>query len=501
MFGEDYLDYYYDKAQGLMIAEESIPTYRYDHSLWEVEYDEQLQITSQRYSDISQNQDGPIKKKARKSLFDTTQTNKPMSSNNNSRPKKRTKQDSTSTPKHNPSVLPSPKENSCTPQSEKSNQKKVHCPVNPSCSTHDLRLCKTTSGATRQQLANIVLPSIQPLCDKDITMINQPILGESDPYNLVVRPSKTALNWCDKMTSNLRKANIMGNITGVKFGNIGMLKLNDISVLHKFCELDDLRRDVLFESQWLNLDDGLPDKDVDELASALWDNEPSKVVLKVSLGPSTRAIDVTSLSCLCGERYLDNMVIDVCLTKYMWDSNEHAFIRTLVFPSSVWVWEKAQDDYFKEQLKISIDHSKSTITSIQQIIIPLYMPSHWGIVYISLQEGRIFFDDGMKYSVPNGLLTALKHILEVLHDLYPDCTSFNSGWWRQLKSFNRLGMPSQLAKDAIENRQGSGSCGVGVILTARDLMQNGNKGTFTWTFAESRQLRKTLMLQILKWAQ
>lgn len=569
MFGKDYLSYYYDKTQGSKVLEEMIPVYKYEHSLWEEEYNDKLLVSSQRYKDISQNQAGPIKKKARKSLFDahssirssnnhtipssTITSNKdtntsssppkqdstqtklsskktlqfPVNSSCSSegpiykKPRTSLSDDESSTPNYNHSSIPSStmtsKHNNTSPSKKISSvsspqkqydgtqatplsHKKIQCPVNQLCSSHDPHLCKTVSGASRRQLANIVLPRIQPICHKDISVLHQPILGESDPYNLAIRPSQTALHMAKETISNVRKAKQIVKITGVKFENIGTFKLDDISALQKFCDVDDLRKDVLFEFQWLNLDDGLQDKDVDEIASALWDNTPSKVILKVSLGASTRAIDATSFSYICGERYLDNMVIDVCLTKYMWYSNESGFVQTLVLPSSVWDWESAQNDYLKQQMKICVDQSKSTITQIQQIIIPLHMPSHWGIIYINLQDEKLFFDDGMKYSIPNHILTALKHILEVLHELYPHCTSLSSGWWRHKKSLGRLGMPSQLADDAKRNGQGSGSCGLGVILTARDLMINGNQGAFSWTYAESRRLRKHLMLQILEWA-
>lgn len=395
IFGEDYLNYYYDKEQGLRIEEEMLPTYSYNHSLWEEQYHE---LASQRNNNITQHQLGPVKKKAKKSLFNIKQTDKPRNSSD---------QDNTSPIKNNPLVQPTLEDNVVL-KTKNISHKKVQCPINQSSVTHNLSLCKSTSGASRQQLANISLPRVQPISHIDIKVLNTPIFGTvTDPYKVALRPSKTALDWCNEMISNLRKANKLGDVTGVQFDTIGTFKLNDVNVLQKLCEFENLQKDLLSESQWLNLDDGLPDKDVQQLASVLWDNSPTKVVLKVSLGPNTRAIDVTSLSYLCGERYLDNMVIDVCLSKYMWECNECGLMQTLVLPSSVWAWEKSQYSFFKEQVKRTVDDCKSAITNIQQIIIPLYMPSHWGIVYISLQCGRIYFDDGMKFPVPKGLLIEL----------------------------------------------------------------------------------------------
>jgi hypothetical protein len=125
-------------------------------------------------------------------------------------------------------------------------------------------------------------------------------------------------------------------------------------------------------------------------------------------------------------------------------------------------------------MKMSLEHSKST-TTIEQIIIPVHMPSHWGIVYVNFQDGRVYFGDGMNRSISQGMLKALKNILDVLHEIYPACTVLHSIWWKTLTSFEKLGMPSQVAKDAVVKNQGSGSCGIGVILAARDLMLHGNK--------------------------
>ena len=53
------------------------------------------------------------------------------------------------------------------------------------------------------------------------------------------------------------------------------------------------------------------------------------------------------------------------------------------------------------------------------------------------------------------------------------------------------------------SREGTGSCGIGVILAARDFIFKGVDGTisqFEWQYTEMRHLRKKLMIQILKWA-
>lgn len=62
-------------------------------------------------------------------------------------------------------------------------------------------------------------------------------------------------------------------------------------------------------------------------------------------------------------------------------------------------------------------------------------------------------------------------------------------------------MPSQ--RDCDSSGQGSGSCGVGVILAARDFIFKGASNAlhqFGWSYTQMRKLRKQLMIQIINWA-
>jgi len=65
--------------------------------------------------------------------------------------------------------------------------------------------------------------------------------------------------------------------------------------------------------------------------------------------------------------------------------------------------------------------------------------------------------------------------------------------------FEPFGMPPQKGSDVVG--QGSGSCGVDVILAARDFIIKGaaralNK--FEWQYTKTRHLRKQLMIQIIQ---
>ncbi|KAK3754732.1 hypothetical protein QZH41_019373 [Actinostola sp. cb2023] len=549
MFGEDYLEYFYDKSTGTHVTEEMFPTYKYNHNTWEEEYDDYFQSDHiQSYFSTTKSV-VPIKKRAKKSLFNTSNDQKvhsaplhtstprqgtsdsppcpsntvpsPIPTTVNNKPTKRaskslfnTSNDQelhsaplhTSTPRQGTSdAPPCPSNTVPSPVPTVNNKPQMFCPVSAQASTHDLRICHINAGASRKQLANVILPTVQPIGDKYITVVKKPDLNSvhlSDPYTMKSRPSKSSLGHCNKILTELRNSGKMANVVGITFGNIGTFPLEHISLLHRYCEIADLRRDVISEAQWLNFkfDGRVPIKNIEALSSVLWDNVPSKVVLKVSVGSSTILIDVTSLACLVGERYVDNMVIDICLFKYMHDINSTQGCLTLVLPTTLWVWEGSDKEYFKEKVNTYVENCTLDFSNISQIVIPVYMPSHWGIVYIDFKERKLYFDDGMKFRVPHHLLDAAKHLLDILKCLHPVCTAFSSVWWKPIATLQRFGMPYQAGQ--YNNGQGSGSCGIGVIMAAKDLMEHGNKiiHNFTWSFAESSHHRNQIMLQILKWA-
>jgi len=61
-------------------------------------------------------------------------------------------------------------------------------------------------------------------------------------------------------------------------------------------------------------------------------------------------------------------------------------------------------------------------------------------------------------------------------------------------------MPSQTPVDS--RMIGIGSCGIGVIMAARDIINNGplSINNFQWRYCDMDFHRKDLMLHILKWS-
>lgn len=75
--------------------------------------------------------------------------------------------------------------------------------------------------------------------------------------------------------------------------------------------------------------------------------------------------------------------------------------------------------------------------------------------------------------MPLVALLLVKDALNLLLELYPDNPSLQTKFWLSMQGFLCFGMPSQLPVD--DKMVGVGSCGIGVIMAARDFIQDGPK--------------------------
>lgn len=175
--------------------------------------------------------------------------------------------------------------------------------------------------------------------------------------------------------------------------------------------------------------------------------------------------------------------------------------RQLYLPCETHTWLKTKDELFiKQKFQRVLGTSKGS--KFDLILLPLHMNEiHWGLIVIDLLGRKLLFDDGFKLQPASSVLPTIKYILDVFQQLMLGAPCFNSFFWSSINVLERFGMPSQHNWDM--TGQGNGSCGVGVILTARDLIFKGVNGTvnqFGWQYTEMRHLRKKLMIQIIKWA-
>ena len=100
------------------------------------------------------------------------------------------------------------------------------------------------------------------------------------------------------------------------------------------------------------------------------------------------------------------------------------------------------------------------------------------------------FDDSLNWQPDASVLPCIKFVPVVFYYLRPNARCFNSSlFWSSVDRFEPFGLPPQKGSDVVG--QGSGSCGVDVILAARDFIINGaaravNK--FEWQYAKMRHL-------------
>ena len=90
---------------------------------------------------------------------------------------------------------------------------------------------------------------------------------------------------------------------------------------------------------------------------------------------------------------------------------------------------------------------------------------HWGLMVIDITSKIAYFDDGLMWA---SLSISYVHlILRELNTKFPDCANFSIKDWLEVKTFSHFGMPRQPTDG---KTIGSGSFGIGVILSAQDFV-------------------------------
>ena len=109
---------------------------------------------------------------------------------------------------------------------------------------------------------------------------------------------------------------------------------------------------------------------------------------------------------------------------------------------------------------------------IKQVLIPVHLSNcHWALARIHFPTKSFQFDDSLKWLPPGDLIARLRHLIELLSELLPDNVHLTSrSWKRGTLRLERFGMPVQ---SSVAGTEGSASCGIAVVLAARDFCQFG----------------------------
>ena len=350
-------------------------------------------------------------------------------------------------------------------------------------------------ATTRAEVAALYT-LIPKIASRSLSAQLKPVYGNppiSDPFSIAERPCESDIQKANKIIHDERKAG--RNPSGVEIQGIGQFAENALPILQRFCAIADTYHRVSAEADWLSQMMCSPG-DLVQLQDALWHHPASQPILK----HGNKRLDTTSFSDLVEERYIDSFVIDICISKFLEESKESGNNFTVYFPTEFYDWMSSNDKQFQqhqlgERLKLL-----RNIDDLKQILVPVYMPSHWGLIFVDVANRMLYFDDGLNSNAPRLALASVKRSLELLLEMYPCHTSLQTRFWREYLGFQRFGMPSQTPINS--KMIGVGSCGIGVIMAAKDFILKGPLviHNFQWHYCDMDLHRKQLMIQILNWS-
>ena len=121
---------------------------------------------------------------------------------------------------------------------------------------------------------------------------------------------------------------------------------------------------------------------------------------------------------------------------------------------------------------------------------------HWGLLVIDVKGQRLLFDDGFNCRPDLFVIEGAKNILETLSKMFLLQPTLQSLFWTSMARDDALGfgMDNQTVAATV-HCQGSGSCGVGVILDAKNFIELQSKAinNMSWKYKEMRLYRKQII--------
>lgn len=462
IFGEDYLNYNWDRAKGQMIiSPNSFPTYVYDHALWEKSYPVPGSNSSVPCSVshiVSSSSESPVVTPLPPTSQSASVISRPVSGTTSSR--------------CNTSKLP------CS-----------SLPVSNIATTTyvaDLMVC-ATADATRGQLSTLSLPPVAQIPDHCICVVSDPE-RLNNPLQLMFRPSETALRKGYQLidqANNDSESEDEDHQVAVKFGELGVFDCRAIDVLISACKASLTKMRVKEEEKWLQGSNGvLTAAQIHEIASLLFGSKPEQEILRVK----DVFVDANDISALVGERYLNGFLIDALCLKY----SEEAILSgstSLYLPSLTQTWVSSGSlPHLKSKLKPYL--SGRNLAGIHWILSPVHVNgNHWGLLCLNMASRQVFYDDGLKWNCPSDVPEIVRKLLQAI-----PCNPAAS--WDETAPPQRFGMPNQPLVG-----EGCGSCGVGVVLATYDFLNVNNNSVpiFQWKFADMKKHRQKLLLQTVQW--
>ena len=251
------------------------------------------------------------------------------------------------------------------------------------------------------------------------------------------RPCEAVVKAAEKLlTDDSKKGN---HPSGITIQGLGQFSERGLAILRKFSVISDTKHRIAAEACWLN-QINCTTQQLAALQDVLWNRPTTSVVFRCD----HKAIDVLSFWDIVEERYIDSFVIDVCISKYLKESYTQGREDVLYFPVEFFQWMQLDNKAFKLRQLGERASQMTSFTNLQQILVPVHMLNHWGLIYINLVEGVLYFDDGLTSLVPSTALPCVKEALNLLLELYPHHPFLHIKFWQSCQSFKRFGIPSQV---------------------------------------------------------
>ena len=456
-FGEDFLAYKWDKAlRSVVISPESIPAFNCDRAVWE----DALNSLS---STVKSNSVGTTNTSAAPLNVKVGFDHKPPA----------TSSKQLSLPEHTTAL-----------------KQKFDCkqPVSLPSYSSDLRAC-VNKASTRCQLAKLNLPPVVQIEDDEIELVSD-ARHFINPLMLGARPSESTVSKCQQLINQASNEDDESDVA-IKLGNLGVFRTHALDIWRRAFLAADLKRKVAVEERWLsNSSTALSASQSQEVSSLLFNSKPQEEVLRFG----NIIIDVNDISTLAGERYLTGFIIDGACLKYCKEAQGNG-AHSLYLPSMTQTWALSGDSLFlSSKLKPFISGKVQNL--LQWLLTPIMVnDNHWGLLCINMTSCQAYFDDGLKVYPPRNICDIIKNLFEAVNSLVAERAKSPL---QHFPPVQRFGMPLQP-----QTGEGCGSCGMGVILAAKDFLNVGGAiiPQFNWRFGDMTKHRQQLLYQFVQWKQ
>lgn len=271
----------------------------------------------------------------------------------------------------------------------------------------------------------------------------------------------------------------------VSIGQLGIFCRAGLGHLEWLGEIAAMQYNVQEERKWMmQTPDNLDDQTREIIVQLLYKFPLNHLVAK----EGNYSVNVWVFSKLALERYVDDTVIDTAIARIHRQYNLKETV--LCLPSHTITWLDTGDgDFIRECFRDRILQVKPEL--LRLVLIPINMDdAHWGLLAVDVQSKEAYFDDGLGWTFRR--ISYVHLIIRELHFHFPECDHFSLKDWLLVKNVERFGMPRQPTDGQVI---GGGSCGVGVILSAHDLMRSDRPRSISpsWRFEEMTVHRKEVM--------